>query len=504
MRYETMDDIRTLVSGGAVETPTLEFKQSLPFTSRSQRVEALKDLTGMGNGGGGTVIFGVRESEGEIPVAEAITPLVDRSVVSRLENAARSSVRPPILMDYRVLDTDGGFVLVVDVEPSRAGPYMVEGYGSHRYFSRSMSSTTPMTEQQVRDAYVLAARAREHRPAEWDDHSLPMPPGSTATPWLTVSALPDGPLRDVLDLVRVDPSELAPRGHLFEYMSWCGFGGSLPRLGRWADGFWAEDSMAGDAREVVRLHRDGAVGVALELPATLSPVEVPRALNAVLTYFAWLWQSVAMARPVEMVICLERLQTAAMLVTGVVERQIRVVEPRGVAVPRLRLTQYTLPHDLLRAPVRHAFVMHLADQIHHAFGRRQAELLFRHGQMYGRDATPLGLAIAGNGVWDNNARQRGFVHDDGAITNVQNSTVATLIDGAAVNRTGDTLAVVEMAPGHGCPDDFLPRSLTADARARVPGQPGDPFPAAQAMDRFAVAPQPSGRWSEATLLDVLA
>ncbi len=45
-----------LLTNKVPEGPALEYKGMLPISTRDERREALKDLSGMGNGGGGTVV----------------------------------------------------------------------------------------------------------------------------------------------------------------------------------------------------------------------------------------------------------------------------------------------------------------------------------------------------------------------------------------------------------------------------------------------------------------
>jgi predicted HTH transcriptional regulator len=155
----------------------------------AERSEAMKDLSGMGNGGGGTLVYGIEEDPKEEGIPIALRPHQDRGLVGVLEDVARSSVRPPLLMQVRPLEGPGGFVLVVEILRSPLGPYMVEAYGDRRYAVRVGSRTVPMTEQQVRDAYALASRARERRGEVWDSHALPMK-AATSEAWLTVSVFP--------------------------------------------------------------------------------------------------------------------------------------------------------------------------------------------------------------------------------------------------------------------------------------------------------------------------
>jgi hypothetical protein len=61
MRVTSLAEVEALVADRIPEGPSLEYKEALSLGTRRDRIEMLKDLTGMGNGGGGAVIFGVAE-----------------------------------------------------------------------------------------------------------------------------------------------------------------------------------------------------------------------------------------------------------------------------------------------------------------------------------------------------------------------------------------------------------------------------------------------------------
>ena len=86
VRFGTSGDVQRLVDDSVAESPSLEFKRELPLQSPGARVESLKDLTAMANGGGGTVLYGIDEGDGDWPAASALTALTDRRVVARLED----------------------------------------------------------------------------------------------------------------------------------------------------------------------------------------------------------------------------------------------------------------------------------------------------------------------------------------------------------------------------------------------------------------------------------
>jgi hypothetical protein len=74
------------------------YKVALAVGPPSERIEALKDLTGLGNGGGGSLIYGVEEDPANEGIPIGLQPLTDRGLVGVLDDVTRSSARPPLLL----------------------------------------------------------------------------------------------------------------------------------------------------------------------------------------------------------------------------------------------------------------------------------------------------------------------------------------------------------------------------------------------------------------------
>jgi hypothetical protein len=501
VRFEHVEQLQRLIDARIPEAPSLEYKRDLNVGSRTERVELLKDLTGMANGGGGTILFGVEEDRtGEVPVASELVGLDDRAVVGRVEDVARDGVRPPLLAEYKEIDLEGGrFVLAVDVQPSPLGPHMLHAYDQHRYFTRAGRSTSPMVESQVRAAYELAGRARQQRSHVWAAHSLPMRQAAgDAGVGVIVAGVPEEPLAEVVDLDSIDPAMLQPPDHVAGYLR---FSNERFDFGRWADGIHATTSWG----TRVRLHRDGAAGVLQPIDSDpLDLVWLGRVANAELVLLAWLWQHFDLRRPVELHLELDRLTTARLEVRfagSFVDSKAEVVVPPDGPPITVVVRDEVLPWDLVRPRVRHELTRRLVARVHNAFGRAGPRPLFTAGQLYDADG-PLHRSLAGGGVWADNGQQIGFVYNDGTLRRPDGTLAGWVDRGAVLDLDGSTCAVVEMSPGPGCPDDFWPKEVIDDPRAEVPGgNAGEPMaPIVPTPDR----PAATGRWSATNLPTILA
>ena len=159
----TADDVQRLIDGAVEEGQRVEYKELLDLRSRSDRLEALKDLTGPANAVGGWVIFGVPEkklSDGRV-VPGPITPLRDASIQDRLADIAAAGVSPPLNVEMRRIDAPEGFVLVCHVAARSGAPHMIQAYGENCYYRRYGRSTRPIPPDELERMFAeLANRER--------------------------------------------------------------------------------------------------------------------------------------------------------------------------------------------------------------------------------------------------------------------------------------------------------------------------------------------------------
>lgn len=167
---EGRTEVEALVADG--EGPQVEFKAELP-ASREARREVARTVAAFANGGGGTVLFGVRDTDGEI-VGVAVegrrAPSVDVS------NWVKDLVVPIPEDDARAVEvTSAGerrVVVILTVEPGTTRPYGVDPVKPSFYVRRG-STTFPATQEQIR-ALALAGST-----AAWGVPAL----GYMSRPW---------------------------------------------------------------------------------------------------------------------------------------------------------------------------------------------------------------------------------------------------------------------------------------------------------------------------------
>lgn len=500
MMIASSEDVERLVQNRIPEGPALEYKQELNLSGDRNRAELLKDLTGIGNGGGGTIIFGIAEDRDNDGLPSHVQPLSERSFVPVLEDIVRTAIRPSLLMSLTEIDFAGGFVLVVDVRRSTLGPYMVEGYGQRRYFVRQGTRTAPMTEQQVRDHHLLATRGRERRPIVWAEHGFDEPP-ATEDPWLVVCALPEEPLTDIFDPGSFSLDELNPEPVIETFPVHAELAdlrliSSEPQI--WAHGVFTDYRYSEDRppTSMLRLYRNGAVLIAQQFYEVISTWTIARALTATLAYIAHIWQKLELTSTVEVEARLENLAQTRVDEPGPWAGQREPRQPSRGPRATVILRREMIPTELLHVGARNLFARDFADRLNQAFGFRDAPHMFRRGWLFDKDGYAF-MSISGAGVWNQDGNQQGFVDELGVIRNSRDDICGYFRDGVIIDEEGLVMAALELAPSPALPADFTPgRRVPDDPRPRVPGgNPGTPTPPRGNVN----IPKPVAKWSEKNL-----
>jgi hypothetical protein len=169
------EDLERLVANRVPESRSLEYKQSLPGGTDSDRKEFLADVSSFANAVGGDLIYGVVETR-ENNRATGVPQSVDGLDVAnkdadlqRLENILRDGIAPRLPgLQFRWIDGfPAGPVLVIRVPRSWAGPHMVTYQQHSRFYSRTAAGKYPLDVFELRQSFLasgsLPERAREFR-----------------------------------------------------------------------------------------------------------------------------------------------------------------------------------------------------------------------------------------------------------------------------------------------------------------------------------------------------
>jgi hypothetical protein len=148
------DDILALISDGAQESLTLEYKRcaSLDRRNPGRRIELSKDVSAFANSAGGVIVYGVVEDQ-HLPTA--IDSGYDPQEITRewLEQIINSTIQRRIngirIKQIELKSTNPGRVIyVVAIPQSKRAPHMAE---DHIFYKRFNYQSIPMDEYEVRD-----------------------------------------------------------------------------------------------------------------------------------------------------------------------------------------------------------------------------------------------------------------------------------------------------------------------------------------------------------------
>lgn len=152
------------IATGAKEAVDLDWKSQLPAAKDLRGSDFPKDIAAMANAGGGTIVYGVEESQ------KAATKRVDAGVLDEgheraLRKAAIRPVTPPIFgLDVVRLEHDGLNAATVVIPNSADGPHLIYRNDLFGAPLRVDADTIWMTERDLEAAY--RARFNERRYSE--------------------------------------------------------------------------------------------------------------------------------------------------------------------------------------------------------------------------------------------------------------------------------------------------------------------------------------------------
>ena len=158
-----------LVEEGVPEGRHIDYKQELPAKNDLAKYEFRKDLISFANGGGGDIIFGMKEDDGVASELCGLSSLNLEDDRIWLEQLGETHIDPPIF-GYRVQRIKIGEsteVVLVRIPRSYVGPHAVLKNQRPEFFIRNSDRKRPMTVSEIKRESVVAQsygeRVREFR-----------------------------------------------------------------------------------------------------------------------------------------------------------------------------------------------------------------------------------------------------------------------------------------------------------------------------------------------------
>ena len=160
-----MGDIEALVKERTRESKTLDYKRELPRPLDEDKREFLADISSFANSSGGDIIYGVEEAldengkkTGEPKRVAPITGFTADEVKLRLEQSIQFGIEPRLRVHMKEIQgwgKDGsGYVFLIRVPNSFAGPHLVTFKNSSRFYARNSAGKYQLDYAQIRSSFL--------------------------------------------------------------------------------------------------------------------------------------------------------------------------------------------------------------------------------------------------------------------------------------------------------------------------------------------------------------
>lgn len=158
----TNDMITAAIAAGLSETDDLDWKSELPPAKAITQTDYPKDIAAMANTGGGTIVYGIAETQG-IATARSDIGEFDETRERTMRSAAITAVSPPVFgLDIYAVGAPGHRVVAVVVPGTIDAPHLIY---RGEYFGapiRNNADTVWMKERQIETMYRARFDERRH------------------------------------------------------------------------------------------------------------------------------------------------------------------------------------------------------------------------------------------------------------------------------------------------------------------------------------------------------
>jgi hypothetical protein len=163
--------LQHLIDNGTRETRRLDFKLTLALATREERVEFLRDIVAMANADGGTIVYGVKEGEGDDAGVAVDLPGLELNVdetSNLIDSLTRDNIDERVtVLQHNVRLPSGRLAYLVRIPASPLAPHMIANLRTApaRFYSRANTSNEPMTARQIKEAALRHGAAVERAAA---------------------------------------------------------------------------------------------------------------------------------------------------------------------------------------------------------------------------------------------------------------------------------------------------------------------------------------------------
>ncbi|MDW8022595.1 MAG: ATP-binding protein [Nitrososphaerota archaeon] len=157
------EDLQALINNSVSEGKTIEYKQSLPSNSDSDKKDFLAEVSSFANASGGDLIFGIIEENGVPKKLEGVSIENVDQEIRRLDSIIRDGIEPriPSVTIQPVNLSNGKVALVIRIRKSWISPHRVTFKGHDKFYSRSSNGKYPLDVTELRVAFTLSETVTE-------------------------------------------------------------------------------------------------------------------------------------------------------------------------------------------------------------------------------------------------------------------------------------------------------------------------------------------------------
>jgi len=161
----TEKDLQALIDNSVLESKSIEYKQSLPGNSDSEKKEFLADVSSFANASGGDLIYGIIENR-NTRIPEILGGLTIKNAdqeISRLDSMIRDGIEPRMLgiIIKPIKLSNSKTALIIRIPKSWISPHRVSFKGHDKFYSRSTNGKYPLDVAELRVAFNLSETTTE-------------------------------------------------------------------------------------------------------------------------------------------------------------------------------------------------------------------------------------------------------------------------------------------------------------------------------------------------------
>lgn len=156
-------DLQALVNNQVPESKTIDYKESLPGNSDSDRKEFLADVSSFANASGGYLIYGMKENNGIASEVCGLESINADAEIRRLESIIRDGIKPRIPgVSLRAIHLGNSRdVIIIHIPMSWASPHMVAFKNDSKFHSRNSAGKYQLDVSELRAAFVFSETTTE-------------------------------------------------------------------------------------------------------------------------------------------------------------------------------------------------------------------------------------------------------------------------------------------------------------------------------------------------------